>query len=449
MSEQPTTRYAKSADGLYIAYQVVGDGPLDVAVMPMNWSNVELQWEDPISARFFRHLASFGRLILFDKRGSGLSDPVPLRAIPTVEEWVDDLLTVLDAVGSEQTHLVGIDAGGPVALVAAGTHASRISSLVLFNAFARLSRASDYPWGLPESLQAKTLATFPRDFPDGVFPEVMMPSRIDDPVFREWWARFGRQSVGLGAAIQMQQAVYATDVRDILGAVRQPTLVLHRAGNEFVRAAHGRYLAEHLPNATYFELPGSDHLFNSCGIDEIDELAEQIEEFLTGARHTPNVGRVLATVVFTDIVDSTVRTVAIGDRRWKTLLDDHDDLVGRALVRFRGRQVKNTGDGMLAVFDGPARAISASLMIRDSLRSVGLEIRCGIHTAEIELRGDDVAGIGVIIAARVSAIAGTGDVLVSRTVVDLVAGSGIEFENRGEHQLKGVEGQWHLCAVTA
>ena len=448
MSEQPKTRYTRSADGLYIAYQAIGDGPMDVVIMPMNWSNVELHWEEPIASRFFRHLGSLGRLILFDKRGSGLSDPVPLRAIPTVEEWVDDLMTVLDAVGSEHAHLIGIDAGGPVALVAAGTHGARISSLVLFNAFARLGRGPGYAWGLPDSLQEMTLAAFPDHFASGVFPEVMFPSRINDLVFCEWWARFGRQSVGLGAAIQMQQAVLDTDVRDILGAVRQPTLVMHRAGNEFVRVAHGRYLAEHLPNATYVELPGADHLFNSCGVDEIDEIAEQIEEFLTGARHTPNVDRVLATVVFTDIVNSTVQTAAAGDRRWKERLDHHDDVVARALLRFRGRQVKDTGDGMLAVFDGPARAISAALMIRDALRSVGIEIRCGIHTAEIELRGDDIAGIGVIIAARVSALAGTGDVLVSRTVVDLVAGSGIEFEDRGEHELKGVEGSWHLCAVS-
>jgi class 3 adenylate cyclase len=396
--------------------------------------------------RFFRRLSSFGRLILFDKRGTGLSDPVPLRAIPTVEEWVDDLMTVLDAAGSAKAHLIGADSGGPVALVAAGTHSTRVSSLVLFNTFARLSRAPDYPWGFPEPLQARTLAAFRRDWAKGVFPEVMVPSRADEPSFREWWAHFGRHSVGLGAAIQMLQATFALDVRDVLGAVRQPTLVLHQAGDEYVRAAHGQYLAEHLPNATYVELPGSDHLFNS-GV--IDEVAEQVEEFLTGAPHTPNVDRVLATVVFTDVVNSTQQAATLGDRKWKEVLDHHDDVVGRALLRFRGRQVKTTGDGVLAIFDGPARAIGASVMMRETLRDAGLEIRCGIHTAEIELRGQDVGGIGVHIAARVSGLAAPGEVLASRTVVDLVAGSGIEFEDRYEHELKGVPGSWQLFAVSA
>jgi class 3 adenylate cyclase len=445
VADVPRTRYVESVDGLYIAYQVVGDGPLDLAWLPQTWFNAELYWDDPFTARFLRRLSSFGRLILFDKRGSGLSDPVAGRVIPTVEEWVDDLMTVLDAVGSAQAHLIGMDAGGPVALVAAGTHSSRVSSLVLFNTYARLSRAPDYPWGFPEPFQAAALASLRRDFADGVSPEAMMPSRVDEPEFREWWARFGRHSVGLGAAIQMQQAVFALDVRDILGAVRQPALVLHRAGNAYVRAAHGRYLAEHLPNAKYVELPGSDHLFNS---GEVDELAEQIEEFLTGARHTPNIDRVLATVLFTDVVNSTEQAVTLGDRRWKELLDHHDDVVGRALVRFRGRQVKTTGDGVLAVFDGPARAIGASVMIREALRGAGVEIRCGIHTAEIELRGQDVGGIGVHIAARVSGLAAAGEVLVSRTVLDLVAGSGINFEDRGNHELKGVPGSWRLFAVT-
>jgi len=383
-------------------------------------------------------------LILFDKRGSGLSDPVPVRAIPTVEEWVDDLMVVLDAVGSDQAHLIGMDSGGPPALVAAGTHPDRVSTLVLFNTYARLSRAGEYPWGLPERLQARTLAMIRRDFADGVFPEVLIPSRADNPEFREWWGRFGRHSVGLGAALQMQQAAFGLDVRDVVAAVRQPTLVLARAEDEYVRPVHGRYLAEHLPNAKYVELPGGDHVFNAGGIDE---FAEQIEEFLTGARHTANVDRVLATVVFTDVVSSTRQAATLGDRRWKELLDHHDDVVGQALVRFRGRQVKTTGDGVLAVFDGPARAIGASLMIRDSLRAAGLETRCGIHTAEVELRGEDIGGIGVHIAARVSALATAGEVLASRTVVDLVAGSGIEFDDRGEHELKGVPGTWHLFAV--
>jgi class 3 adenylate cyclase len=419
---------------------------LDLALLPTSWSNVELYWDEPYAARFFRRLGSLGRLILFDKRGTGLSDPVPLRAIPTVEEWVDDLMVVLDAVGSRQAQLIGADSGGPPALVAAGTHPARISSLVLFNTFARLSRAADHPWGFPEPLQARTLAIFRRDFPDGVFADTVLPSRLDEPVFREWWARFGRHSVGAGPIIQMQQATFALDVRDVVPVVQQPTLVLHRADNDYVRAAHGRYLAEHLPNAKYVELPGADHLFTSA---DIDAVADEIEEFLTGARHTPNVDRVLATVMFTDVVNSTQQAAALGDRRWKELLDHHDDVARQALVRFRGRQAKTTGEGVLAVFDGPARAIGASVMTRDDLRDAGLEIRCGVQTAEIELRGDDVGGIGVHIAARVSGLAATGEVLVSRTVVDLVAGSGIEFEDRGAHELKGVPGSWQLSSVRA
>jgi class 3 adenylate cyclase len=442
--DAPRTRYAEGADGLHIAYQVVGDGPLDLALLPTSWSNVELYWDDPFAARFFRRLGSLGRLIIFDKRGTGLSDPVPLRAAPTVEDWVDDLMVVLDAVGSHETHLLGVDSGGPPALVAAASYPARISSLVLFNTFARLSRTADYPWGFPEHLQTRTLELFRRDFANGVFPDTTMPSRLDEPAFREWWARFGRHSVGPGTVIQMQQATFALDVREVLPAVQQPVLVLHRAENDYVRPAHGQYLAEHLPDARYVELPGADHLFTSA---DIDLAADQIEEFLTGARHTPNVDRVLATVVLTDIVNSTQQAAALGDRKWKELLDLHDDVVRRALSRFRGRQVKTTGDGVLAVFDGPARAIGASVMIRDALREAGLEIRCGVHTAEIELRGEDVGGIGVHIAARISGLADSGEVLVSRTVVDLVAGSGIEFEDRGAHELKGVPGSWPLFSV--
>jgi class 3 adenylate cyclase len=442
--DAPRTHYAEGADGLHIAYQVVGDGPLDLALLPTSWSNVELYWDDPFAARFFRRLGSLGRLIIFDKRGTGLSDPVPLRAAPTVEDWVDDLMVVLDAVGSEHANLIGVDSGGPPALVAAATHPARFSAVVLFNTFARLSRTDDYPWGFPESLQARTLTIFRRDFADGVFADTVAPSRAGEPAFREWWARLGRHSVGLGTALQMQQAAFALDVRDILPAVRQPTLVLHRVDNDYVRPAHGRYLAEHIPNATYVELPGAEHVFTS---DRIDEVAEHIEEFLTGARATPFADRVLATVVFTDVVDSTRQAATLGDRRWKELLDHHDDVVGRALERFRGRQVKTTGDGVLAVFDGPARAISASVMIRDTLRAAGLAIRGGVHTAEIELRGDDIGGIGVNIAARVSGLAAAGEVLASRTVVDLVAGSGIEFDDRGDHELKGVPGTWRLFAV--
>ena len=410
----------------------------------MSWSNVELWWDDPFIAGFFRRLGSLGRFILFDKRGSGLSDPVALRAIPTVEEWVDDLFTVLDAVGSEHANLLGVDAGGPVAIVAAGTHAARISRLVLFNSFARLGRASDYQPGFPERLQAQTLTAIRRDFPKGIFSDVMLPSRVDDPTFRAWWARLGRHSVGLGAAVQMQQAVFAIDVRDVLGAVRQPTLVVHRADNAYIRANHGEYLAEHLPNATYVALPGSDHLLCSASIGEVAEL---VEEFLTGARQTSSLDRVLATIVFTDVVDSTRQLATAGDRRWTELLDLHDDVVHRALSRFRGRQVKATGDGILALFDGPARAISAAVMIRDTLRPAGLQLRCGIHTAEIELRGDDVGGIGVHIAARISALAAADEVLVSRTVVDLVAGSGIEFLDHGDHDLKGVRGTTRIFSV--
>ena len=445
VADLPKTQYVETADGSYVAYQVFGDGPLDMALMPTSWSNVELAWDDQFAARFFHRLGSLGRLVLFDKRGCGLSDPVARRAIPTAEEWVDDLISVLDAAGSMQAHLIGIDAGGLAALLAAATHSSRVSSLVLYNTFARLSRAPDYHLGMPSDLQASSVAAIRRDFPTGIFPEIVAPSRAGDPAFRQWWAHFGRHSVGMGPAMQMQQAAFALDVRDVLGAVHQPVLVAHQAGNQYVRAAHGRYLAEHLSNAKYVELAGSDHLYFSSSTDE---LAEHIEEFLTGARHTQNVDRTLATVAFTDIVNSTQHAVTLGDRGWKELLDHHDDVVRRSLARFRGRQVKNTGDGMLAVFDGPARAISALVMIRNTMRESGLDVRSGAHTAEIELRDQDVAGIGVHIAARVSGLAAAGEVLASRTVVDLVAGSGIEFEDRGDHELKGVPGSWHLFAVS-
>jgi class 3 adenylate cyclase len=439
----PETQYVENADGAFLAYHVAGSGDIDVVFLPTSWTNVEIWWEDPVAARLFRRLASFGRMVTFDRRGCGLSDPVPSRAIPTVDEWVEDLMVVLNAIGSTSAHLVAADAGGAPALIAAATHPSRVSSLVLWNSFARLSRAPDYPCGFPDSVQEQVLALYAADFAGGMATDRMAPSRADNAAFRAWWARFGRHSVTPGGARLMQAAVFALDVRAVLPSVRHPALVLHARENQYVRAAHGRYLAEHLPHAKYVELDGGDHL----PLSDIDRAADLIEQFVTGAPATPTVDRVLGTVVFTDIVESTERAAALGDRAWTAVLDDHDGTVQRVLQRFGGRQLKHTGDGVLALFDGPTRAIAAAIAMRDALRAANLDIRCGVHTAEIEIRGDDIGGIGVHIGARVTALAGAGQVFTTATVKDLVAGSGTRFDDQGMHTLKGITEPVHLYAV--
>jgi class 3 adenylate cyclase/pimeloyl-ACP methyl ester carboxylesterase len=423
---------------------VWGDGPLNVVFVPGWISHVELHWEEPAVARFFDRLGSFATVACFDKRGTGLSDPVPVAELPTLEQRMDDVRAVMDDAGMERAALIGISEGGALGVLFAATYPARTSALVLYGCWASMTRTEDYPWGLPREAQEEVLSRIEEGWSRGEAIELLAPSVAGDAESRARWARFQRMSASVGAAVATMRMNFETDVRAVLPLVSAPTLVIARAGDRVILAEHGRYLAERIPDARYVELPGEDHLFF---VGDIEPVLGEMEEFLTGYRSAAEPERALATVLLTDIVGSTQRAVALGDRGWRDLLERHDQTLHRQLQRFRGRLVKSTGDGVLAVFDGPARAIRYAAAVRDALRSLDVEIRSGIHTGEVELRGDDVAGIAVHIAARVEAQARPGEILVSRTVADLVAGSGLEFEDRGEHELKGVPGRWRLFAV--
>ncbi len=441
----PETRYARSGE-LHIAYQVIGDGPIDLVFVPSWISQVEHYWEEPIVARYFERLASFSRLIMFDRRGSGLSDPVA-RA-PTLEEQMDDVVAVMDAAGSERAAVFALLEGGAMAILFAATHPERATALILYEAQPRMSWAPDYDWALrPEEREAHLRDGGLLAWGDGSRILAVSPSSADNSRLRAWYGRLERLSASPGTAAKFMRMNAQVDVRAVLPSIQVPTLVLHRAGDPFIDVRHSRYLAEHIPGARYIELPGNESLpFASGRASEIDE----VEEFLTGARRGPEAERILATVMFGDIVDSTRRAAEMGDRRWRTMLESLESAVGRELSRFRGRAVKKLGDGFLATFDGPARAIRCARAIRDVAGAdYGLDVRCGLHTGEIELIGDDVGGIAVHIAARVVACAEAGEVLVSGTVKDLVVGSGLEFADRGERELKGVPGHWRLWRVAA
>jgi pimeloyl-ACP methyl ester carboxylesterase len=441
--DAPETRYARSKDG-NVAYQVVGDGPRDLVFIPWWATNVDVMWEEPTIARFLRRLASFSRLLCFDKRGAGVSDPVPLAALPTLEQWSDDVRTVMEAAGSRRAALLGHSQGGQMAMLFAATYPAETSALVLVDSCARQFG------GLPSSSGAAaegpplTLDEIEALWGSGVNLDVFAPSAAGDDRFRRWYARYER----LCLSPRMVRAVVASDfekdLRGVLPAIRVPTLVLHRTGNRFLPVEHGRYLAAHIPGAKLVEIPGADHLFH---LGETETMLGEIEEFLTGERPVPEADRVLATVLFTDIVGSTERAAALGDRAWRALLDAHHEVARRELERHRGRAVEIVGDGLLATFDGPARAIRCALAIAEGLRTLGIEIRAGLHTGEIELAGDAVRGIAVHIGARVAGEANAGEVLVSSTVKDLVAGSGIRFADRGVRALKGVPDEWRLFAV--
>jgi class 3 adenylate cyclase len=376
----------------------------------------------------------------------GLSDPIDPSVPPSLEHWVDDALAVLDAVGAERAALCGADEGALVAMLTAATHPSRTSALILLNAYARLRRDVDYPSGLPDQVVGR--------FTDAVFfdgtstsfadLEVFVPSVAGDPRFRQWWQRAGNRGASPATARALARTRFDSDLRPVLPAIQVPALIVHRQGNRAILAGHGRHLAEHIPDARYVELPGDEHL---PYVGDSDAIVAEIEEFLTGMRHA-DVDRVLATILFCDIVRSTDLVRELGDRRWRDLLDAYYGVMRRQLTRFAGREVKTMGDGILATFDGPARAIRCALAIRDGARQLGLDVRVGLHTGEVEIMGDDIGGLAVHIGERVCASAGPGEVLASRTVVDLVAGSGISFEDRGEHELKGVPDRWQLYAVT-
>jgi pimeloyl-ACP methyl ester carboxylesterase/plasmid stabilization system protein ParE len=436
----PDIHYAKSG-GLNIAFSVTGQGP-DLVVAPGFISHLDIMWQEPSVVHFYSRLASFRRVVTFDKRGTGLSDPV--MHAPTLEESVDDLRAVMDAAGCERADLVGVSEGGTMAMLMAAGHPDRVNALILYGTFCRLLRTPGYPLGVTEAQLSSLVEVSSAGWGEGVGLGAWAPSRRGDADFRQWWARLQRVAASPGMVRNIFALYPQLDIRDVLPAIQVPTLVLHRRDDRMVALDLGRYVADHIPGATFVEAAGSDHLFFT---GDADTVLDEIEEFLTGIRPLPVVERVLATVLFTDIVDSTKRAVELGDQRWKELLGRHDAQVRRQLARFQGREVNTTGDGFLARFDGPARAIRCAVAIRDVLRSLGLEVRAGVHTGEVELRGDDISGIAVHIAARVAAAAAAGEVLASRIVVDLVAGSGLSFAARGEHILKGVAGEWGLFAV--
>jgi class 3 adenylate cyclase len=449
----PETRYARSGP-VHIAYQVVGDGPVDLVYVPSWLSQVEALWEEPAVVRFIERVTSFARLILFDRRGTGLSDPVI--GAPTLEERMDDVRAVLDAVGSRRAALFGFSEGGPMSALFAATHPARTSALILYGTAPRALRAPDYPWGrAPEddpTLHWDEIAERWGQVDDvgidvwGRIVEVsrMSPSAAGDERLQRWLARVLRLSASPGAAREIVRAIAETDVRDVLPLIRVPTMILHRVEDAIVPIEVGRYVASLMPRARYIELDGCDHL---PVLGDSDAVIGEIEEFLTGMRQEREPDRVLATILFTDIADSTRHAVELGDKRWRDLLLMHDHVVRHQLERFAGREVKTIGDGFLATFDGPARAIRCARAIVEAMRPLGIEARAGLHTGECEVIGEDIGGLAVHIAARVSALAGRGEVLASRTVTDLVAGSKIRFAARGEHALKGVPGTWELFAV--
>jgi pimeloyl-ACP methyl ester carboxylesterase len=437
----PETRYARSGD-VNIAYQVVGDAPRDLVLVPGWVSNVEIFWEEPTCARFLERLASFTRLILFDKRGTGLSDRVT--DLPNLETRMDDVRAVMDTVGCERAALLGYSEGGPMCGLFAATYPARTTTLIMVGSYARLLWNPDYPWGRRPEAHEEWMATSLRDWGGPVGFDLRWPSAAKDGRARQWWARLLRMGASPGANRALQQMNAEMDVRHVLPAIRVPTLLLHSEGDRALPVGGSRYMAERIPGARYVELPGNDHL--PWG-EDADAILDEIQEFLTGVRHGPEPDRVLATVLFTDIVGSTEKAAAIGDRRWRDLLEGHHNLVRRELGRFRGHEVDTAGDGFLATFDGPARAVRCARAVSDGVRTLGLEVRAGLHTGEVELVDDKVSGLAVHIGARVAAAAGPGEVLVSSTVKDLVAGSGLRFQDRGPQSLKGVPGEWHLFAL--
>jgi class 3 adenylate cyclase len=436
------TRYAKNGD-VHLAYQVVGDGPLDIVLVESWVNHVEAFWEIPELARQRRRLAALGRLIIFDRRGTGMSDPVPLDRLPDLETQVADIGAVMDAAGSTQAAILGFAEGGPLAILLAASLPQRCRALVLFNTAARLTSASDYEWGAPEAMlldvvdrQAESWAAG-----DGDHLARLAPSRADDPRFTEQLIHLGRGAVSPGAVAHYFRQSVLTDVRDRLSDVQAPTLVLQRADDQIAGPELGRYLAARIPDARYVEIEGADHLWF---LEHADDVVDEVEEFLTGTRISADPDRRLLTVLFTDIVGSTERAAAIGDAHWRALLDQHDTIVRQELARFGGREIDATGDGFLATFDAPGRAIRCARAIGDALAPTGLAIRAGVHTGEVEVRGERIGGLSVHIGARVSAIAGGGQIVVSSTVKDLLAGSEFHFVDRGEHELKGVPGTWRL-----
>ena len=440
MAAIPATRYVKS-DDVHIAYQVIGEGPLDLLFVPGFVSHIEEIWQSPAASSFLRRLASFSRLILFDKRGTGMSDRGS--QVFTLEQRMHDVRAILDEVGSDRAALFGVSEGGPMSLLYAATYPERTSALILYGSYAKRSWAPDYPFGWKNEQWQHVLENIERNWgtPQGINIEMWAPSLAQDPSASERMASYFRAAASPGAAAAIMKMNREIDVRHVLSAIRTPTLILHRVGDRVSEIEHARIMAHGIPDAKLVELPGIDHTF---WVNDNGALLGQIEQFLTGKRHAYESERVLATVLFTDIVGSTEQAVALGDNSWRELLTAFYAKVREVIRNFRGREINTAGDGFFAAFDGPARAIRCAGTIREAVRSLGLEVRCGLHTGECELVGEDLAGIAVHIGARVAALAAPGEVLVSQTVRDLVAGSGLSFEEHGVHTLKGVPSEWRL-----
>ncbi len=432
-------RYAVH-DDVYIAYQVVGEGPIDLVYTPGIWSNLEVMWEWPAWEQYLKRLASFSRLILFDMRGIGLSDRGP--EPPVLERQMDDIGAVMDATGSKSAAIFGGARGAAMSLLFAATYPERVRALILYAPLAKAVRSSDWPYGRTEAEQEQFFERFAREMGTAENLDLQGPSY--DERFKKWWARFERLGASPGGWREIAEILAYVDVRQVLPLIQAPTLVLHRSGDRICDVAQSRAVAELIPGAKFVELPGEDHI---PFLGNHEAITSEVEEFLTGARHAPETDRVLATVLFTDIVSATERAAALRDRAWSQLLENHHTAVRRELAVYRGTEIDSAGDGFMAAFDGPARAIRCAQAIVASVRSLGLEIRAGLHTGEFERVDRKLAGIAVHIAARISASAGGGQIRLSSTVKDLVAGSGIHFTDLGVQALKGIPDGWHLFMV--
>jgi pimeloyl-ACP methyl ester carboxylesterase/class 3 adenylate cyclase len=447
---RPETRYTKTADAVHIAYQVVGDGPIDM-VFVIGWTtNVDAVWEEPSLAKYLAQLASISRLIVFDKRGVGLSDRVPDADLPTLETRMDDVRAVMEAAGSERAVILGVSEGGPLSLLFAATYPERTIGLILFGTMARFAWAPDFPWGMTDQDLRAAIDEMDRCWGTEEFAKTALrswaaPSLADEPELVSWLAGYTRRAASPGAAMALERMNFEMDVRHVLGAIHVPTLVLAKTGDLDFPIDATRQMAAQIPGARLVEFPGDEHFF---WIGGSEGMLEEIERFMAEVGdEEAELDRVLATVVFTDIVGSTERAAELGDRKWREVLDEHHRRIRAFLARFRGKEVDTAGDGFLATFDGPIRAVRCALAATEAVKDLGIEIRAGLHTGEVEVSGDKVRGIAVHIGARVAALAGPSEVLTSSTVKDLVAGSALEFADLGEHELKGVPGWWHLYRV--
>lgn len=442
MTKRPETRYARSGD-VSIAYQVFGEGDMDLVMIPGFISHLEVEWDEPPFVAAMERMGRFARVIRFDKRGTGMSDPVA--ELPSLEVRMDDVRAVMDAAGSERAALFGFSEGCAMGALFAATYPERTTALVLYGGLAKGIASEDYPWGPPpEILDPEVVGSMKDDWGKGYVADIFLPSIADMEGVRQMVGRMERMAASPGVLFRLYEMFAEIDVRHVLPVISVPTLLLHRTGDRATNVGNSRWMAEQIPEAKFIEFEGIDH---HLWIGNTDEILDEIEEFLTGAKPTPEPDRILATVMFTDIVDSTKKATELGDKQWRETLLRHQDITRQELDRHRGREVKTTGDGFLATFDGPARGVRCAQAICEGVRPLGVEVRAGLHCGECEVLGDDIGGIAVHIASRVGSNAGAGEVLVSRTVKDLVAGSGISFEDRGTHTLKGIPDPWNLYAA--